>query len=305
MYKMNQILFNNKTSFNNPFFYVFRYLPQVEIYPYIQVMDFPYKLGAMALDVLISTKSLAYNQQSDHFRSLTFRRSCREGICGSCAMNINGSNTLACLKKVSADFGHLVIYPLPHMPLIKDLVVDLSLFYQQYKFINPFLSKQNLFGTAHLFRFSYFTLGFMDYSNCFIFNGYTNKLKHIMFQFNLYNIKYKTYKLGDCKEQIQTRKNRSVIDGLYECILCSCCSTSCPSYWWNTDLYLGPAILLQMYRWVIDTRDATYTSRMSSIEDSMLLYRCHGILNCTKTCPKGLNPSKSIFSLQILSHMSS
>ncbi|EDO14960.1 hypothetical protein Kpol_388p3 [Vanderwaltozyma polyspora DSM 70294] len=194
--------------------------------------------GPMVLDALIKIK----NEQDG---TLTFRRSCREGICGSCAMNIGGSNTLACLCKIDQDnTKDLKIYPLPHMYVVKDLVPDLTNFYKQYKSIQPYLQRKSF--------------------------------------------------PEDGKEVLQSIEDRKKLDGLYECILCACCSTSCPSYWWNQEEYLGPAVLMQAYRWLIDSRDQASHIRKEMLENSMSLYRCHTIMNCTKTCPKGLNPGKAI-----------
>ena len=175
--------------------------------------------------------------------TLTFRRSCREGICGSCAMNIDGSNTLACTIGMDEITGPIKIYPLPHMPVVKDLVPDLTRFYAQHASIEPWL---------------------------------------------------KTDTPAPEKEWRQTPEDREHLDGLYECILCACCSTSCPSYWWNGDRYLGPAALLQAYRWLIDSRDEATGSRLDNLEDPFRLYRCHTIMNCSNACPKGLNPAKAI-----------
>ncbi len=192
--------------------------------------------GPMVLDGLIWIKTKVD-------ATLTFRRSCREGICGSCAMNIDGANTLACTKGMDEVKGAVKVYPLPHMPVIKDLVPDLTRFYAQHASIQPFL---------------------------------------------------KTATPAPQKEWRQAREDRARLDGLYECILCACCSTSCPSYWWNGDRYLGPAVLLQAYRWLIDSRDEATGERLDDLEDPFRLYRCHTILNCAKTCPKGLNPAKAI-----------
>jgi succinate dehydrogenase / fumarate reductase, iron-sulfur subunit len=175
--------------------------------------------------------------------TLTLRRSCREGICGSCAMNIDGLNTLACTKGMDEIDGVIRVYPLPHMPVIKDLVPDLSTFYAQHRSVEPWL---------------------------------------------------KTTTPAPRTEWLQSRDDREKLDGLYECILCACCSTSCPSYWWNGEKYLGPAILLQAYRWLIDSRDEAREERLDGLEDPFKLYRCHTIMNCSKTCPKGLNPAKAI-----------
>ncbi len=191
----------------------------------------------MVLDALLKIKDEVDS-------SLTLRRSCREGICGSCAMNIDGTNTLACTKPISEVKGDVNVYPLPHMPVIKDLVPDLSHFYAQYESIKPWLQTQSAPPSG--------------------------------------------------RERLQSPEDRAKLDGLYECILCACCSTSCPSYWWNSDRYLGPAILLQAYRWLADSRDEGAGERLDNLEDPFRLYRCHTIMNCAKTCPKGLNPAKAI-----------
>src|SRR4051794_23028276 len=175
--------------------------------------------------------------------TLTFRRSCREGICGSCAMNIDGTNTLACTKSMDEVKGKVAIYPLPHMPVVKDLVPDLTTFYAQHASIEPWLH---------------------------------------------------TTSPAPEHEWKQSPEDRVKLDGLYECILCACCSTSCPSYWWNGDRYLGPAALLQAYRWLIDSRDEATGDRLDNLEDPFKLYRCHTIMNCAQVCPKGLNPAKAI-----------
>jgi len=207
--------------------------------------------------------------------SLSFRRSCREGICGSCGMNINGRNGLACLvSKKSSVLDTFKIYPLPHMPHIKDLVVEMSFFYQQYKSINPFLK------TASLFNFYFFS----EFSKKA--PSFTGNLQVHFFE--------------PTKEIYQSKKNRLLIDGLYECILCACCSTSCPSYWWSREKYLGPAVLLQAYRWIIDSRDNDLIDRLSLLHASDRLYKCHGILNCVQCCPKNLNPAAAISNLKHL-----
>jgi len=193
--------------------------------------------GPMVLDALIKIKN-----ETD--ATLTFRRSCREGICGSCAMNIDGTNTLACIKGIDEIKGDVDIYPLPHMPVVKDLVPDMTEFYAQYASIEPWMRAQ-------------------------------------------------TPQRND-QERLQSKQDREALDGLYECILCACCSTSCPSYWWNSERYLGPAILLQAYRWIADSRDEYTGERLDALEDPFRLYRCHTIMNCTKTCPKHLNPAKAI-----------
>jgi succinate dehydrogenase / fumarate reductase iron-sulfur subunit len=193
--------------------------------------------GPMVLDALIKIKS-----ESDS--SLTFRRSCREGICGSCAMNIDGTNTLACLKSIRDVKGDIEIYPLPHMPVVKDLVPDLSRAYRQLTSIEPWLKNDGA--------------------------------------------------VPEEGERLQSPAEREKLDGLWECVLCFSCSTSCPSYWWNGDDYLGPAVLLQAYRWIADSRDNQKRERLDALDDSFALYRCHTIMNCAKTCPKGLNPGKAI-----------
>lgn len=200
------------------------------------------KCGPMVLDALIHIKD-------DIDQTLTFRRSCREGICGSCAMNIDGTNTLACIKPIDEVGGVIKIFPLPHMSVIKDLVPDLTHVYAQYASIEPWMQTQST---------------------------------------------------APSKERLQSPEDREKLDGLYECILCFCCSTSCPSYWWNSERYLGPAILLQAYRWIADSRDEMTGDRLDNLEDPFKLYRCHTIMNCAKTCPKGLNPAKAIAEIKKL-----
>jgi len=199
--------------------------------------------GPMVLDALIRIKDTVDS-------TLTFRRSCREGICGSCAMNINGTNTLACTQAISDFPAEIRIYPLPHMPVIKDLVPDLTNFYAQYAAIKPWMRTQT--------------------------------------------------PAPPDRERAQSKEERARLDGLYECILCACCSTACPSYWWNGDRYLGPATLLQAYRWINDSRDESTGERLDELEDPFRLYRCHTIMNCTRTCPKGLNPAKAIAEIKKL-----
>ncbi len=198
--------------------------------------------GPMVLDALIHIKNTLDS-------GLTFRRSCREGICGSCAMNIGGTNTLACTSAIEDFSGEIKVYPLPHMPVVKDLVPDLSNFYAQYALIKPWLQSESP---------------------------------------------------PPDRERLQSKEERAELDGLYECILCACCSTSCPSYWWNSDRYLGPATLLQSYRWIADSRDENTGERLDALEDPFRLYRCHTIMNCTNTCPKGLNPAKAITEIKKL-----
>jgi len=204
------------------------------------------KCGPMVLDALIKIK----NEMDP---TLTFRRSCREGICGSCAMNIGGVNTLACLSKIEGNEKATKIYPLPHMYVIKDLVPDMNNFYQQYRSIQPWLQS----------------------------NSAAAETKGQL-------------------QNLQSVDDRSKLDGLYECILCACCSTSCPSYWWNGDKYLGPAVLMQAYRWMIDSRDDATSERLDKLRDPFSVYRCHTIMNCTKTCPKGLNPGRAIAEIKKL-----
>ena len=193
--------------------------------------------GPMVLDALIKIKN-------EIDSTLTFRRSCREGICGSCSMNMDGRNGLACTTAIEDIKGDVQITPLPHMEVVKDLVPDLTHVYAQYASIQPWL-------------------------------------------------KTTTPDPSD-KERLQSPEDRAKLDGLYECILCACCSTSCPSYWWNSDKFLGPAILLQVYRWLADSRDEATGERLDQLEDPFRLYRCHTIMNCANVCPKGLNPAKAI-----------
>lgn len=219
-------------------FRVYRWDPDGEGNPVIDRYDVDLdRCGPMVLDAVIKIKN-------EIDPTLTFRRSCREGICGSCAMNIDGTNTLACTKPISEIRGDVKIYPLPHLPVVKDLVPDMSHFYAQYAAIRPWLRTQSA--------------------------------------------------PPPDRERLQSPEDREKLDGLYECIMCACCSTSCPSYWWNGDRYLGPATLLQAYRWLVDSRDEATGERLDELEDPFRLYRCHTILNCTNTCPKGLNPAKAI-----------
>ncbi|MDD4913667.1 MAG: succinate dehydrogenase iron-sulfur subunit [Methylococcales bacterium] len=199
--------------------------------------------GPMVLDAILKIKN-------EIDSSLSFRRSCREGVCGSCAMNINGKNTLACIKAISDYKGVIRIFPLPHLEVVKDLVADMSHFFAQYAAIRPWLTSDSQAAVD--------------------------------------------------SEQLQTIAERDRLDGLYECILCACCSTACPSYWWNSDKYLGPAILLQAYRWLADSRDTDDRHRLEQLDDSFRLYRCHTIMNCTDTCPKGLNPAQAIAEIKKL-----
>lgn len=219
-------------------FKIYRWEPDSGDNPRLDIFDLDLdQCGPMVLDALIKIKS-------ENDASLTFRRSCREGICGSCSMNIDGTNTLACIKSIGDCKGDVKVYPLPHMMVVKDLVPDMTNFYAQYASIKPWMQSQ-------------------------------------------------TPPPPD-RERPQSTEDRAKIDGLYECILCACCSTSCPSYWWNSERYLGPAILLQAYRWLVDSRDENTGARLDYLEDPFRLYRCHTIMNCTRTCPKGLNPAKAI-----------
>ena len=193
--------------------------------------------GPMVLDALIKIKN-------EVDPTLTFRRSCREGICGSCSMNMNGKNGLACTTAMEDLKGEIRITPLPHMDVVKDLVPDFTHFYAQYASIRPWLQTVSTTPSG--------------------------------------------------KERLQSPEQREQLDGLYECILCACCSTACPSYWWNSDKFLGPAILLQAYRWLADSRDEMTGERLDQLEDPFRLYRCHTIMNCANVCPKGLNPAKAI-----------
>ena len=197
--------------------------------------------GPKVLDILFKIKN-------EIDSSLTFRRSCAHGVCGSCAMNVDGVNTLSCIKSHNDIKGVLNIYPLPHLKVIKDLIGDLSNLYRQYESIQPWLKTSK-----------------------------TNTEKN---------------------EILQSQEDRSKLDGYYECILCACCSTSCPSYWWNGEKYLGPAVLLQAYRWISDSRDEEKKERLKKVADELKLYRCHTIMNCANSCPKGLNPAKAIGSIK-------
>lgn len=218
-------------------FRVYRWNPDEPANPRMDIYTVDRKdCAPMVLDGLIWLKN-------NVDPTLTFRRSCREGVCGSCAMNIDGENTLACTKAMDDINGPVNVRPLPHLPVVKDLVVDLTTFYAQLRSIEPWL---------------------------------------------------KTETPEPETEWRQSHDDRVKLDGLYECILCACCSTSCPSYWWNGERFLGPAILLQAYRWLIDTRDEATGERLDQLEDPFRLYRCHTILNCAQTCPKGLNPAKAI-----------
>ena len=209
--------------------------PRVDTY-HVDTAD----CGPMVLDAIIHIKNVIDP-------TLTFRRSCREGICGSCAMNIDGVNGLACTTGIKDIKGDIKLYPLPHMPVVKDLVPDLTHFYAQHASIKPWLITEGQ---------------------------------------------------PPAKEHLQSEGERERLDGLYECILCACCSTACPSYWWNGDRFLGPAALLQSYRWLADSRDEATGERLDELEDPFRLYRCHTIMNCVQVCPKGLNPAKAIANIK-------
>ena len=224
-------------------FKIYRYDPDGESNPRIDTYWVDRDdCGPMVLDALIWIKN-------NIDPTLTFRRSCREGICGSCAMNINGVNKLACIWGINEQKGDIKIYPLPHMAVVKDLVPDLTLFYAQHASIKPWLE---------------------------------------------------TKTPAPEKEWLQSPEDRAKLDGLYECVLCASCTTSCPAYWWNGDRYLGPAALLHAYRWMIDSRDEATGERLDDVEDPYKLYRCHTIMNCTQTCPKGLNPAKAIAEIRLM-----
>jgi succinate dehydrogenase / fumarate reductase iron-sulfur subunit len=223
---------------NKKVFEIYRYNPETEENPRLDTYEVNLdECGPMVLDALIKIKN-------EIDPTLSFRRSCREGICGSCSMNIDGKNTLACIKPICDVKGKVRIYPLPHLEVVKDLIPDLGTFYKQYESIKPWLQTKS--------------------------------------------------DKNPEKERYQSEEDRAKLDGLTECILCACCSTSCPSYWWNGDKYLGPAILLQAYRWIADSRDEATTERLEELDDTFKLYRCHTIMNCATACPKGLNPAKAI-----------
>ena len=219
-------------------FVVYRFDPDAGENPRLDTYEVDLdQCGPMVLDALIKIKN-------EIDPSLTFRRSCREGICGSCAMNIDGRNTLACIQAIGDVAGDIRIYPLPHMPVVKDLVPDLTNFYAQYASIKPWLQTRT--------------------------------------------------PAPPDQERLQSKEDQELIDSPSACILCACCSTSCPSYWWNSDRYLGPAALLAAYRWLVDSRDEATGERLDDLEDPFKLYRCHTIMNCTNACPKDLNPARAI-----------
>ncbi|MCT6699721.1 succinate dehydrogenase iron-sulfur subunit [Rheinheimera sp. 4Y26] len=222
-------------------FSIYRYNPDVDKAPRMQdyVLDNPEGRDMMVLDALLKLK--------EQDPTLSFRRSCREGVCGSDGLNMNGKNGLACITPLSAlgkgKGGKLVIRPLPGLPVVRDLVVDMSQFYTQYEKVKPYLINDDL---------------------------------------------------PPAGEYLQSPEERAKLDGLYECILCACCSTSCPSFWWNPDKFIGPAGLLHAYRFLADSRDTATEQRLNDLDDAFSVFRCHGIMNCVNVCPKGLNPTKAI-----------
>ena len=235
---------NKEQSKNKKFLKIYRWDPEKNENPRIDSYEIDQtKCGPMVLDALIKIKD-------EIDTTLTFRRSCREGVCGSCAMNIDGINTLACIKPMNEVKNEIKIYPLPHLKVVKDLVPDLSEAYKQLESIKPWIERNN-------------------------------KKPHIDDQ-------------STKVEGKQMPKDRAKLDGSWECVLCFCCTTSCPSYWWNGDKFLGPAVLLQASRWVNDSRDTKRKERLKGMDDTFKLYRCHSIMNCTSSCPKGLNPAKAI-----------
>ncbi len=224
---------------------IYRFNPETDVTPWTQSVEFDVPKGSdmMVLDLLESLK-VAHP-------TLSFRRSCREGVCGSDAINMNGRNGLACITPVSeiAPRGRLTLLPLPGLPVIRDLIVDLEQFYNQYKRMEPWLKNDTP---------------------------------------------------PPEQERLQSPEERAELDGLYECILCACCSSSCPSYWWNPDKFVGPAGLLQAYRFIADSRDQEQSSRLEQLKDAYSLYRCRGIMNCVSSCPKGLNPTAAIGKIRTL-----
>lgn len=222
---------------------VYRYNPETDARPYMQdfTVDIPAGKDMMVLDVL----NLLKEQDS----SLTYRRSCREGVCGSDGMSISGKNGLACITPLSeaARGDRLVLRPLPGLPVIRDLVVDMGLFYKQYEKIKPYLINEDPLPAI---------------------------------------------------ERLQSPQERARLDGLYECILCACCSTACPSFWWNPDKFVGPSGLLQAYRFLADSRDTATEERLAELDDPYTVFRCRGIMNCVSVCPKGLNPTRAIGSIR-------
>ncbi len=217
-------------------FSVYRYNPDVDAKPYMQEYDIPLEPSdKMLLDALMRLKA--------HDDTLAFRRSCREGVCGSDAMNINGKNGLACITPMAEVGDHVTLRPIPGLPVIRDLIVDMTQFFRAYHSVKPYVINNDPAPET---------------------------------------------------ERLQSPEDRLELDGLYECILCACCSTSCPSFWWNPDKFLGPAALLQSYRFIADSRDQATNERLDELEDPYKLFRCHSIMNCVDVCPKGLNPTRAI-----------
>ena len=215
---------------------IYRYDPDKDAKPYMQDYDVQLEQSdRMLLDALVKAKA-----QDD---TLAFRRSCREGVCGSDALSINGKNQLACVTKIAELPDHVSVRPLPGLPVIRDLIVDMTQFFKQYHSIKPYVVNHDA---------------------------------------------------PPERERLQSPEERDALNGLYECILCACCSTSCPSYWWNQERFLGPAALLQAYRWIADSRDEATGERLDNLEDPYRLFRCHTIMNCVDVCPKGLNPTRAI-----------
>lgn len=218
---------------------VYRYNPETDKKPYMQdyQIDIPEGKDLMVLDVLHLIK--------EQDTSVAFRRSCREGVCGSDGLNMNGKNGLACITPLSevVTKGKLIVRPLPGLPVVRDLVVDMSMFYKQYEKIKPYLINDEP---------------------------------------------------APAIERLQSPEDRAKLDGLYECILCACCSTACPSFWWNPDKFVGPSGLLQAYRFLADSRDTATQERLTELDDPFSVFRCRGIMNCVNVCPKGLNPTKAI-----------
>lgn len=223
-------------------FSIYRYNPDKDSKPYMQ----DYQLDESKLEgrQMLLDAILLLKQQDE---SLSFRRSCREGVCGSDAMNINGSNGLACITPLSSLKQPIKLNPLPGMPVIRDLIVDMEPFYRQYRTIKPWLMNDEPEPEI---------------------------------------------------ERLQSDEDRKKLDGLYECILCGCCSTACPSFWWNPDKYLGPAALLQSYRFLVDSRDKATNERLDELEDPFRLFRCHSIMNCVEACPRDLNPAQAIHNIR-------
>ena len=223
-------------------FSIYRYNPETGQKPYLQDIELEIQPeGKMLLDAILALKELD--------PTLSVRRSCREGVCGSDAMNINGQNGLACITPLADLKQPITLRPLPGLPVIRDLIVDLTQFYQHYRSIQPYLLNHDPEPEI---------------------------------------------------ERLQSPAERAELDGLYECMLCACCSTACPSFWWNPDKFVGPAGLLQAYRFIADSRDQATNERLDYLEDPYRLFRCHSIMNCVAVCPKGLNPTAAIGNIKKL-----